>query len=347
MRTLAVPASEELAGINTVLADDDAMFDGSDAHYLSVGLSAGRVVRRALRDSPLPKRILDLPCGHGRVTRVLRALYPDAAITGCDLDRSGVDYVVKHFATAGFYSKEDFRSLDLGERYDLIWVGSLLTHLSEQQTRRFLDFAERHMAQEGTLVITSHGAFVAQRLLTWNYGLTDDAVRGLLADSWLNGYGYRGYPGSEVYGLSLVRRTWYEDLFASGPLRLDNYEEQGWDDHQDVLVLRHRAWTHVRPPVRWPMRLLGIKRTDPRIPAYELGSRPPLPAGQQAEADRQNVSGFDEGWYLAADPLVAEAVSAGVYESGLAHYCKYGWREARAKCDESLCYDARLRQTVV
>jgi hypothetical protein len=52
------------------------------------------------------------------------------------------------------------------------------------------------------------------------------------------------------------------------------------------------------------------------------------------------VTGFDEGWYLAADPVVARAVAAGMFASGFDHYCTYGWREARAFCDPSLSYDA-------
>ena len=37
-------------------------------------------------------RLLDLPCGHGRVMRYLRAAFPRAEITGCDLLRDGVDH---------------------------------------------------------------------------------------------------------------------------------------------------------------------------------------------------------------------------------------------------------------
>ena len=191
---LSIPDSFPLPGIVSALADDDAMFEGQGEHYLSVGLSAARLIQGALHEQPAPKRILDLPCGHGRVTRMLRACYPVAQVTVCDLDRSGVDFCASQFAARGVYSHEDFRLLELGERYDLIWVGSLITHLPEQHTRRFLDFAVRHLTPQGTLVVTSHGACVAQRLLSSNYGLTDAAARGLLADARTNGYGYRSYP---------------------------------------------------------------------------------------------------------------------------------------------------------
>ncbi len=320
------------------------MFDGSDDHYLSVGQSAAQVIQRALHGRPDPHRILDLPCGHGRVTRVLRALYPASAITVCDIDRSAVDFAARHFDALGVYSQEDFRALDLAELYDMIWVGSLITHLPEQQTRRFFDFAARHLAEDGTLIITSHGGLVAQRLLKWNYGLTDEAVRGLLADSWLCGYGYRSYPGGEGYGISLVRRAWFYDLFAAGPLCLDSYEEQGWDRHQDVMVIRRRVSPPAQPESFWSRwRRAFREKPRPQAGAYEAGATPPIPSARQSDIDRQHVAGFDEGWYLAADPLVARDVAAGIHTSGFDHFCKYGWREARAVCDASLGYDARPR----
>jgi SAM-dependent methyltransferase len=325
----------------TALAEDDAMYDGRDDHYLRVGQSAATVIERAMR-GVAPARILDLPCGHGRVTRVLRAMYPEAAITACDIDTSGVDFAAAHFSARGVYSKPDFRDLSLSESYDLIWVGSLITHLSEQHCRRFLDFTVRHLAPGGVLVITSHGEHVAHRLLTSTYGLTDAAARGLLADSWIKGYGYRNYPGGDGYGLSLVRRAWFDTVFAGSPLQLERYEPQAWDEHQDALVLRRHEQESLAVPKGLAAR---VRRTwgrpgrgAPHL--FDNGVAAAFPAGHQEEIDQRIVTGFDEGWYLAADPVVARAVAAGMFASGFDHYCTYGWREARAFCDPSLSYDA-------
>src|SRR5207253_2279296 len=86
------------------------------------------------------------PSGYGRVTRVLRARFPDAAITVCDIDRAGVAFASARFGARGVCSLDDFRLLELGEAFDLIWVGSLITHFPELQTRRFFDCLVRHLA---------------------------------------------------------------------------------------------------------------------------------------------------------------------------------------------------------
>ena len=341
MQTLDLPADLPFPSVVTALADDDAMFDGRHEHYVRVGLSADQAIQRALHGVPAPRRILDMPCGHGRVTRMLRARYPKASITVCDLDQSGVDFAAATFNARGVYSHEDFRTLDLGEQYDLIWVGSLVTHLSEQQTRRFLDFAARHLAPQGALMITSHGAFVAQRLLSYRYGLTDSAARGLLSDATIDGYGYRSYPGGEGYGISLARRSWYENLFAVGPLRLASHEEQAWDDHQDVLLICRAADTPALP-TQGLLKGLWKPKTVPAPFRYDAGTTPPRPSAEQEAIDQVTVSGFDEAWYLAADPVVAAAVAQGLFASGLHHYLSHGWREARPFCAPAATYDARL-----
>src|SRR5437763_15059707 len=53
---------------------------GAMNHYMHVGRSAIRVIASALVAAAKPdvRLILDLPCGGGRVTRHLRAFFPEA-----------------------------------------------------------------------------------------------------------------------------------------------------------------------------------------------------------------------------------------------------------------------------
>lgn len=375
MPSLMLPPSFRFPSMSTEVAEGDSMYDGRDRHYLSVGMSALRVIEDALgNDAPAPRRILDLPCGHGRVTRVLRARFPEAAITVCDLDREGVDFAAARFGARGAYSVEDFRALDLGEAYDLIWVGSLVTHLSELDTLRFLDCMARHMTPRSTLVVSSHGARAEARLRSLNYGVAPEEVPGLIEDYTRTGYGYRDYPGGRGYGVSLVGRDWVVRTFSEGPLRLDRYAEAAWDDHQDVLVLRLREDEPGFPS----QRLLADAATEARLRpdrAVARGEEPragqrgraagrraaravstrlrgwlageggasATPAaetdGRETAAEQQTrpreappadpAEAFDEKWYLASYPDVAEVVAAGEFASGRAHYLSYGRREGR------------------
>lgn len=56
-------------------------------------------------------RILDFGCGHGRVMRWLRAAYPNARITGTDVDKGGVDFCAATFGSHTVVSGYDFDNL--------------------------------------------------------------------------------------------------------------------------------------------------------------------------------------------------------------------------------------------
>jgi hypothetical protein len=59
---------------------------------------------------------------------MLSAASPDAAITACDLDHEAVEFCARTFSARPAFSRELPEQIALPERFDLIWVGSLLTH---------------------------------------------------------------------------------------------------------------------------------------------------------------------------------------------------------------------------
>jgi hypothetical protein len=58
-------------------------------------------------------------------------LFPEAAITASDLYQRHVDFCVRAFGVEGHISSDDLSAVDFGRRFDLIFCGSLLTHVPE------------------------------------------------------------------------------------------------------------------------------------------------------------------------------------------------------------------------
>jgi SAM-dependent methyltransferase len=232
--------------VDLAVADSDRMYLDSDAHYLSVGLSALGIVERALGGAE-PRSILDLPSGFGRVTRFLRARYPRAALAVSDLDQDGVNFCAARFGAHPMYSVRDFRDLRLGGTYDLIWVGSLITHLPAPQTGHFFKAMARHMTRRSTLVVSSHGPSIIPRLLDSGYGLLPAKAAAVVQEYEHAGFGYRDYSGGEEYGvalsnehygISLIGEGWLRNALPRWGLRLDEYAVRAWDDHHDIIVAR-------------------------------------------------------------------------------------------------------------
>ncbi|MGH9809128.1 MAG: class I SAM-dependent methyltransferase, partial [Terriglobia bacterium] len=141
MPTLTTDPEFPLAEFITEVSPNDGMFSDPN-HYLRVGLSALEIFEHAMTEGYIEETnirdILDLPCGHGRVSRILRARFPSANLTVCDLDRDGVEFCAQRFDAVPVYSTKNFDDLRLSGPFDLIWVGSLITHLSASDTVAFL-----------------------------------------------------------------------------------------------------------------------------------------------------------------------------------------------------------------
>jgi len=216
----------------------DGMYTGDGRHYFKVGLSAIRSIEEAIDAARIGsvKRILDLPCGHGRVLRFLVRRFPQAEITASDLDRKGVDFCADVFGTEAIYSSPSLDQFSLQGQFDLIWCGSLVTHLNDAGIRALLAFFARHLQPDGLLIFTTHGEQVIQRLLAreFEYGIAGESVAPIIEAYRKEGFGFADYPGASAYGVSLTSPEWIRRAAAEVGLGEVYFRARGWDDHQDV-----------------------------------------------------------------------------------------------------------------
>jgi SAM-dependent methyltransferase len=234
-RSVADRLADYRSRVDETIAAGDDMYTGDLDDYLSVCHSAVAQIAHAMTVCgriSLP-RILDFACGHGRVMRGLRAAFPEAELIACDIDRDGVDFCTARFGAMPVYSDPDPSLVSLRGRFDLIWVGSLLTHLDAVRCRDFLDLFRRHLSDRGLLVFSSHGRNAVNR-----WPRDDERAQAIVADFRRNGFGYRDHVGVEGYGTSAFTPAWIVGTAASWTdLMLVGYVERGLADHQDVIAL--------------------------------------------------------------------------------------------------------------
>ncbi|OZI62968.1 class I SAM-dependent methyltransferase [Bordetella genomosp. 11] len=223
--------------------------------YLQVGHSAAANVMHAFQCSWLMRvnRALDMACGHGRVLRHLVNLFPDAEFHACDLDREGVDFCQETFGIKGIYSVEDLTKVDFVTKYDLIWVGSLFTHTSQEITKKWLSHLTQFLTETGIMIATFHGRWSETVAAQAPY-INPQAWSEILSEYRATGYGYRDYERSEnhqyiqgSYGISLSSASAIAKIVeAVEGVRIFSYQERAWADHQDVMVIgkpaHNMAW---------------------------------------------------------------------------------------------------------
>jgi len=235
------------------ISPHDTMVHSGPEDYLALGRRALENVRMAARlcDKPHFPRILDLPCGHGRVLRWLRAQYDYADITACDLERTGVDFCAQTFGARGVYSQPDLRDVRFDTEFDLLWCGSLLTHLPFAQWDTILDCFERWTADCGVIVLSVQSRFFATLLARGREDLCRNIqIPRLLAQFNRDGHAYEPYfeALNGEYGISVVTPEVLLRWLGRRPnLLVRAYMEQAWGI-QDVVILYKRPGL-LAPPV--------------------------------------------------------------------------------------------------
>jgi SAM-dependent methyltransferase len=226
--------------VSSRIYHNDGMYNGDAAHYFKVGLSAISCINEAVESANLERvgSILDLPCGSGRVLRFLIYRFPEAEITACELARGPVEFCVRTFGARPAFSSLNLDEVSLRKEFDLIWCGSLITHLNARGIVSLFQLFRRHLAPDGLMIFTTHGDFVHGRIPAqdFDYGLTPEQIKRIGAGYPNTGYGFEDYPGEEDYGVSLTSPEWIRSrILELGGLREVLFKERGWDNHQDVF----------------------------------------------------------------------------------------------------------------
>ncbi len=227
---------------------------GFDRHYFYVGRSSILTMNNILNarlnypdgDGPI-RAVLDFGCGHGRVTRWLRAAFPDADVCVTDYLPSCVEWCVRQFGC-----REVGREVT-PEAYDLIWLGSVFTHLASEIVEPLLRELVAGLTPNGVLAFTSRGRFSVAFMegYDWerdehryfHYNLSRTHSETVVAGYHARGYGYVDYPGQRNYGVSIVQPRWYAERLCSNNCMQVFLQERAFDNHQDVQALIRASLT--------------------------------------------------------------------------------------------------------
>jgi hypothetical protein len=166
-------------------------------------------------------------------------LFPNASFTVGDINDSALDFCRKTFLANTFESRTSFAEISLDNRFDLIWCGSLITHLDEQSAIELLGFFYAHLGEGGLCVVTTHGARTIDWIETgqYFYGLSEVSRREIVDKFKLGEYAYADYPNQKGYGISAVPAGRFLALADSiGDWSNCMFRDHGVDNHQDVYA---------------------------------------------------------------------------------------------------------------
>ncbi len=187
------------------------------------------VLESAGRSWESVESFLEFACGFGRFTRHLVRKLPADRVWSSDILKDGVAFVRETHRVHGFDSSTEPGDCELPRAFDVIWVGSLFSHLPRARFSEWLKRLFDALTPNGLLVFTTHGP---------------DVVADVPKDS----AGFTFVPQSESlslekseYGATFVEpRVVHELAAALGIEHLQHLEREIWWI-QDVWVASRGA----------------------------------------------------------------------------------------------------------
>jgi len=218
------------------------MYQGNLDHYFACGESALRVLQSAISLSgvPLPGSILDFGAGAGRVTRWLKGAFPDSRIHARDVRPQDMEFLRSSMGVESATVDPDVDLLELPGGQDLIWVGSVVTHLAERRTRTLVQKLLAACNPGGLLAVSFHGRYAIERQDRGGFRyIHDEGWHEILSGYSSGGYGYADYEGQVGYGISVCSAPWFVQFAQSlDAVTVVLLSERAWDGHHDVIVMR-------------------------------------------------------------------------------------------------------------
>jgi CBS domain-containing protein/phospholipid N-methyltransferase len=225
--------------VSRTISPNDLMYHKTAAGYLFPGTLAVQLIRQCMKavGTQEVRRVLDFGCGHGRVMRVMRAAFPDAQLIACDIDQDAVSFCAETFDAQPVLAGSDAAHVALDGTFDLIWAGSVLTHLDPHRWEPLLAMLARHLAPGATAAVTVNGGPMTEvwRTGKWFYTLPADELAKLIDAYREHGLGYRGYPDQDDYGLSVASMEKVAEIAARAGLRVAVHLEGAWAARQNTL----------------------------------------------------------------------------------------------------------------
>jgi SAM-dependent methyltransferase len=173
---------------------------------------------------------LDFACGYGKSTRFLVRTLSPQRIWVSDIYTGAVDFQKAQFGVNGFCSAHDPNEVKFPRKFEVIYVGSLFSHLPAPRFKAWLARLHEMLEDNGVLIFSTAGKWApriggepsdaglvficeseSQSLPRQEYGatwVTEEWVRGLAAELGI----------AQVYYLEF--ELWAQDVFVATKLRM-------------------------------------------------------------------------------------------------------------------------------
>ena len=181
---------------------------------------------------------LEFASGYGRFTRHLIQRMERSKITVADIDTGAVDFARQTFQVRGIYSVSTAETLTCYERYDVIFVASLFSHLSLTFWEPWLQRLYSLLLPGGLLIFSTHGAYALTQLGSGIKKSLEEPAPGFL---FTKSNETHGRLSTEYYGTAYVSEEYVRSTVSSRRLgEVVGFRPTELWKFQDIYVVERR-----------------------------------------------------------------------------------------------------------
>ncbi len=130
------------------------------SHYLAVATQQFRMVEKIMDalfpDHPDALKLLDFACGYGRLQRLMSLKTDPELLWVAEINGNALSYVVNTFGVNGLDSHAEPERFATTEKFDVIWVASLFSHLPRHLFHAWLERLSSFLTPSGVLCFSVH-----------------------------------------------------------------------------------------------------------------------------------------------------------------------------------------------
>lgn len=208
--------------------------DAAVTNYFQSALDQIALVRHIASWRGHPRRMLDFASGYGRLTRLLVHEHLADEVTVSDILEGGMAFQAEQFGVRTILSNTDPAQFAAPEKYDLIFVASLFTHLPPATFTTWLRRLADLLEPEGLLIFSVH----------------DES---LSPDKKVDGIAFESHSESRVLDVEEYGSTWVTESYVRDQVSQigDQWAcvrmPRALSDWQDVYVISPAPIANPRP----------------------------------------------------------------------------------------------------
>jgi SAM-dependent methyltransferase len=181
-------------------------------------------------------RVLDWGCGPGRMDRHLLRFWPEARLTGCDIDAEAVAWCERELRPGTFRATAPFPPLPFEDgSFDAVIGYSVMTHLPWPLQERWLAEIRRVLVPGGVFATSVHGSFAANLAPDLLGKLERAGILDETPDPTLDDVAPQGYYRAVFQTPAFTRERWGREF------EVVDYIEGGLSALHDLVELRRPA----------------------------------------------------------------------------------------------------------